>query len=142
MIVVMVIGVLAAVVLPTVRGNAIRAKVSEAVLAFGNCRNMVAETFMSADSLPNAGEWGCESELGVPVSQYVDSITVIGGVIRVATSGQLDPRIASATITLAPVDSAGNVLTDPGPVSRWRCGALLDGTDLSAVYLPSSCRGN
>lgn len=141
MIVVMVIGVLAAIVLPTFRLTTARAKVSEAILALGTCRNAVSEAYLNG-TLPLAGEFGCENAVG-PVSTYVGTIdTKADGTIVVELNGFLDPRLDLWDITLAPLDSTGVTPAPGDAVARWRCGLPADGTNLDPKYLPNSCRGN
>src|SRR5437868_5713641 len=61
MIVVAIIGILAAVALPAYQDYTIRAKMSEVVLAASQCRTSVTEVFQSSSSsLPAAGAWDCE----------------------------------------------------------------------------------
>ena len=141
MIVVMVIGVLAALVLPGVRANAIRARMSEAILALSPCKNAVTELYNSGGDPPGPGNWGCEAS---DVSAYVDNITTNDfGVIKASLRG-FDLRINTKDLTLAPLDSTGNVPSGGGStVSTWRCGSPTDwtGTTVPAQFLPSSCRG-
>ena len=144
MIVVMIIGVLAAIVLPTIRSYTVRAKMSEALLAFSTCKDMVSELYQSFGDPPAPGNWGCE---GTDVSRYVSSVNTTGfGTITVTLRGFNDGRLDTFTITLAPLDSSGNPPTGPGFIVRtWRCGSLVDGTDILPQYipqyLPNSCRG-
>ena len=143
MIVVTVIGVLAAIVLPTYRVNTVRAKVSEALLAFGPCKNVVSEIYISGGDPPGAGNWGCEN--AGPVSTYVNSITTSDeGIIRIELLG--DPRIVNLDVALAPLDETGNYPSGGNAVKSWRCGNpadLLSPTyAVDPKYLPNSCRGN
>jgi prepilin-type N-terminal cleavage/methylation domain-containing protein len=142
MIVVMVIGVLAALVLPSVRANAVRARMSEVILALTPCKNAVAELYNSGGDPPGPGNWGCEAS---DVSAYVYTITTSDvGVIKASLRGFNDLRIDTTDLTLAPLDSTGNVLSGGGiNVSAWRCGSPTDwtGTTVPAQFLPSSCRG-
>jgi type IV pilus assembly protein PilA len=140
MIVVMIIGVLAALVLPGMRSNAVRAKMSEAILALGTCKNQVSELYLSGGDPPGAGNWGCE---GNNVSTYVDSISTDDvGVIKASLRGFNDLRIDFHDITLAPLDNTGSLPTGGGsPVRAWRCGNPGDGTSVPPNYLPGSCRG-
>src|SRR3979411_2330972 len=81
MIVMMIIGVLAAIVLPNVRANAARARVSETILALTACKTRITARYNSGGDPPGAGNWGCE--ITMDASQYVDSIaTSDEGVIR------------------------------------------------------------
>jgi type IV pilus assembly protein PilA len=142
MIIVTIVGVLAALVLPNVRSNAVRARMSEAILSLSTCKNQVVEMYASGDPLPNAGEWGCE---GTNNSIYVMSVTTTGeGVIIASLKGFNDLRIDFHEVTLAPLDNSGAVMPDgPGSVVRsWRCGSPLDTTQpVPPQYLPASCRG-
>jgi len=61
MIVVAIIGILAAVALPAYQDYTARAKMSELILAASACRTSVTETIQSATVLPLGGQWGCES---------------------------------------------------------------------------------
>ncbi len=145
MIVTLIMSVLASLVLPSIRYNAARAKMSEVLTMIGTCRNMITEIYLYADTgdFPAPGEWGCESTPGTPVSQYVDSITTDEkGVIKATIHGMNDLRLDWHTITLAPLDGSGNVMSRPGRIVRWRCGSSLDGTDLvDQRFLPGSCTG-
>ena len=89
MIVVAIIGILAAVALPAYQDYTARAKMSEAILAASACRTSITETVQSASALPIAGLWGCESSsTTAQVSKYVTSIkTSSKGEIRVQVTG-------------------------------------------------------
>jgi len=140
MIVSMIIGVLAALVLPGMRSNAIRARMSEAILALSTCKNTVAELYQSGGDPPGAGNWGCE---GSNVSTYVDSITTDDvGIIKASLRGFTDLRVDFHDITLAPLDNTGTLPTGGGSLVRqWRCGNPADGTSVPPQFLPGSCRG-
>jgi type IV pilus assembly protein PilA len=139
--VIMIMGLLTALVLPTVRANAVRAKMSEAIMAFGPCRNLITEVYLSGGSSPGAGEWGCEIDRDA--SQYVDMVTTeLSGKIRVTLRGFGDLRIDTMDLTLMPLDNAGAPMDGAeGTVRSWRCGSALDNTTVPVQYLPSSCRG-
>jgi type II secretory pathway pseudopilin PulG len=142
MIIVTIIGILIALVLPNMRTSAARARMTEAMLAFGPCRALVTEVYGASGDIPNPGEWGCE--IAANASQYVDSVTTdTTGKITLALRGFNDGRIDHRDLTLQPLDNTGSVPSGNGaPVTRWRCGSIIDGTDTFLLpYLPSSCRG-
>src|SRR5882724_8923004 len=90
MIVVAIIGILAAVALPAYQDYTARAKMSEVILAASACRTSVTETVQSATVLPAGGQWGCESRAAAtpPMTKYVQMIeTNEFGDIRVQVSG-------------------------------------------------------
>jgi len=143
MIVVAIIGILAAVALPAYQDYTIRAKMSEVILAGSACRLTISEVFQSASSAPAAGAWGCESSTAQ--SKYVASVTTDGaGAITVTTQGFSNTTIDGKAVTLVPyaTASAKMTATDLGKgVFKWVCGASADGTTVPAKYLPGSCRG-
>ncbi len=143
MIVVAIIGILAAVALPAYRDYTLKAKVSEVLLAASACRTAVTETVQTASALPAAGEWGCEVPAGSG-TKYVKSIaTSATGGIAVTATGTGEPSIDDKVVTLKPFqDLAFQVEPVAGSnVKAWRCGNPGDGTDLAAKYLPGSCKG-
>ena len=139
MIVVAIIGILAAVALPAYQDYTIRAKVSEVILALSACRTSVTEVYQTGGTPPAANGWGCEGG----TSKYVGSITTdANGKITVATAGGLP----AGNVTLVPLEGANpavatDMQTRPVAVNGWRCGSQADGTSLLAKYLPGSCRG-
>src|SRR3954466_1913446 len=71
MIVVAIIGILAAVALPAYQDYTIRAKMSEVILAASACRTSITEVVQSSSTLPADGAWGCEQTSSTGASQYV-----------------------------------------------------------------------
>ncbi len=129
MIVVAIIGILAAVALPAYQQYTIRAKVSEVILAASACRTAITEVAQSATSLPGANNWGCESASAT--SQYVASIeTADNGTVTV-TSQNLPGGVTGA-VTLTPVPA---ITTAGQTISSWTCGGNID-----KKYLPGSCK--
>jgi type IV pilus assembly protein PilA len=155
MIVVAIIGILAAVALPAYQDYTIRAKVSEVILAASQCRTSITETVQSTAStvLPIANAWGCEKNASSPTtasapSKYVYSVsTTANGVVTVATQALAqapDLKDAAGTsIQLVPFRDASTALvsTDVGAtIFKWVCGPTTT-TGTPAKYLPGSCRG-
>ena len=151
MIVVAIIGILAAVALPAYQDYSNRAKISEVILAASACRTSITEVFQSGSSAPGADNWGCEvTNLPGGASKYVATITTdVNGKVTVAIQGfapTLNPAINGTKVTLVPLKAANTpaTATDVGGMAiwGWRCGnAAIDGTDLNPRYLPGSCRG-
>jgi type IV pilus assembly protein PilA len=148
MIVVAIIGILAAVALPAYQDYTKRAKLSEVILAASACRTSITEVFQtnSAASLPTAGNWGCEASTAT--SKYVAAITTdnFGGV-QVTVQGIGDNTIDAKFVTLIPVAAANAAITTTAPLFGWVCGnsATVGGsgfvTTVPSKYLPGSCRG-
>ena len=151
MIVVAIIGILAAVALPAYQDYTKRAKLSEVILASSACRTSITEVFQTnnAASLPTAGNWGCEAS--TPTSKYVKKIeTDNNGGIIVTVQGFGDTganALDDSTVSLVPTASGGAAIDATHPLSEWKCGnraPLNSGTAKTtapAKYLPGSCRG-
>ncbi|MGR9088410.1 MAG: pilin [Gammaproteobacteria bacterium] len=149
MIVVAIIGILAAVAIPAYQDYTVRAKVSEVILAASACRTSITEVVQTSNALPAAGDWGCES--AASTSKYVGSIatTALGEVI--VTSQNLPAAGDADTIVLRPCSNAdattlatgaGPACTTPvagGLVSTWVCGPGT-ANGFAPKYLPGSCR--
>src|SRR5256885_6867417 len=71
MIVVAIIGILAAVAMPGYQDYTGRAKMSEVILALSACRTTITEIYQSGGTPPGANNWQCES--GV-LSKYVAGV--------------------------------------------------------------------
>jgi type IV pilus assembly protein PilA len=149
MIVVAIIGILAAVALPAYQDYTKRAKVSEVVLAASACRTTITEVIQTISStvLPVANTWGCEQNTaGTAASaptKYVLSIVTdnVGAVTVTTTTGAFgDTTLDGKTMTLTPYKSATALFTNTDvnlPVFKWVC---APGT-IPAKFLPGSCRG-
>lgn len=137
MIVVAIIGILAAVALPAYQDYTKKAKMSEVTLAASSCRTTVTEKYQTLSSGPGAGNWGCESSAGT--TQYVREIaTTANGAVRVTIRG-LDSTVNGQFVYLEPMRDGANpmVATDIGnAINSWRCGG-----NNAAVQkiLPGSC---
>ncbi|MDM1310856.1 pilin [Acinetobacter indicus] len=165
MIVVAIIGILAAVALPAYQDYTIRAKVSEAVLAGSTCRTTVSEVYQSSSgSLPLAGQWGCEvggAATASAATKYVQGVTTTEtGTILITTTDDSSLKDAAkkaiAMIPLKQDNTPFTATTTTGEVvAGWKCGpasstdaadAIKVGsaapTSIDAKYLPGSCRNN
>ncbi len=138
MIVVAIIGILAAIALPAYQDYMIRAKVSEAVLAASSGRTAVAETYSQKNTMQlSAASMGVQDQS----SKYVSKVDYAGtsqstGEITVTTSTDTGVGLGAATnktLILRATDNAAG--TGTGAVA-WSCGK---GT-IDAKYLPSSCK--
>jgi type IV pilus assembly protein PilA len=149
MIVVAIIGILAAVALPAYQDYTVRAKVSEAILAGSQCRTAITEVIQtnSAAALPAADAWGCESSTTstTDLTKYVTSVrTSNGGAITITTSADASLGDAkSKTIIMTPYSDASTAFTNASTaktVFKWVCGPGTS-SPMPAKYLPGSCRG-
>ena len=147
MIVVAIIGILAAVALPAYQDYTIRAKVSEIILAGSACRTSITETVQSTvgTTLPAAGAWGCEISAGSGTKYVASMTTTAAGLVTITSSAATDLKdAASKVVSLTPLKAAATPLTNTDvnvTVWGWRCGLAADGTTMPTKYLPGSCRG-
>ena len=134
MIVVAIIGILAAVALPAYQDYTKRAKMSEVVLAASACRTGITEAYQSTNaSLPAAGKWGCEVS-GSNTTKYVKLVSTNAmGSVQVTAQGTGDSTIDNATMILTPIIATVNSAKS---VTGWLCG----GGSIPTKYLPGSCR--
>ncbi len=148
MIVVAIIGILAAVALPAYQDYTVRAKVSEVILAGSACRTTVTETVQSttASALTSA-LFACDSVSGTAPSKYVKTVVVSneGEITITADEGNLTQLTAATNVlTITPYanDTTKLAADDVGEnIYKWVCGASGDGTTILPKYLPGSCRG-
>ena len=149
MIVVAIIGILAAVALPAYQDYTIRAKVSEAILAGSQCRTGITEVIQtnSAATLPAANKWGCESGTALAAAtKYVQTVTTTqDGVVTITTTADTSLKnAASKTIIMTPYEDDTTAFTNASTakqVFKWVCGPGTGATGIDPKYLPGSCRG-
>ena len=124
MIVVAIIGILAAVALPAYQDYTVRAKVSELMLAASGARNGITEKFQSDPTTSTAG-----IGVTIPVTGKIVTASVDDAGLIVVTGNTTATSVgAGVTITMTPVYS-----TATGTIV-WSC----QGTP--SKYLPASCR--
>ncbi len=144
MIVVAIIGILAAIAIPAYQDYTVRAKISEGLNLAGAAKLAVAETYDSVGSMPGGGN----ASFGLPQatsiqSDYVTSITVAStGALTILYKGAVGGNppvggLGGSTLVLAPITTNSGALD-------WDCkDARLNGVtagDILTKYRPSECR--
>ena len=131
MIVVAIIGILAAIALPAYQDYTVRARVSEALVAASAAKTVVAEN--AAAGQPFA--------TGYPTTSVATANVSANG-IQISNAGAIQVSLTSAagggSITLTPT-SGGNALvsgTIPTQAIQWAC----TGTNANKSQLPANCR--
>ncbi len=157
MIVVAIIGILAAVALPAYQDYTKRAKMSEAILAASSCRTSITETIQSASSGATilAGGWGCEVSAGsgtkylsiIETTAHLSTATPTTGGAMITVTSQAIGAGADGEIRLAPCNAAVSTFAlclQPllgTTVNSWVCGpGATAATAVQAKFLPGSCR--
>ena len=145
MIVVAIIGILAAVALPAYQDYTIRAKMSEVILAMSSCRTSITEVYQSGGSAPAANGWGCEITTASQRTKYVSAVTTDTAGKVLATVQGISTVVDTSVVTLVPLSTstapAAFTANQSQTLFGWRCGLAADGTTVSPKYLPGSCRG-
>src|SRR3954471_1206770 len=140
MIVVAIIGILAAVALPAYQDYTVRAKMSEVILAMSACRTSITELYQTGGTPPGANNWGCE---GV-TSKYVGALATDQNGAITATIQGINTTVNGKVVSLIPT-VGGAVATTANfgaGVNGWLCGGGTSAqTNIDKKYLPGSCRG-
>ena len=151
MIVVAIIGILAAVALPAYQSYTVKARMAEVVLAASQCRTTISETIQGmspASTLSGANAFGCDATAPTKMVASITADEVTGAIVVVPHATNLGvTMLADGTdkITLTPKkNAAGNAYalgtaTTGGQgtqVYEWTCTSAGN----AAKYAPGSCR--
>ena len=141
MIVVAIIGILAAVALPAYQDYTVRAKMTEVINFATAGKNAVTEYFQSEGKLPTdntTAGLGTATDLA---STYVTSVTVADGVVTTVIKGTNNSALDTKSVAFTPYQSNGTTAittesTYSGPIV-WKCEPSEAAMN---KYFPSSCR--
>ena len=149
MIVVAIIGILAAVALPAYQDYTTKARLSEALLAASQCRTTISETYQTGtagQTAPGVDGWGCGENNANP-TEFVSSIsTDANGVITVTVNTANLGLVAAdgSTLQLIPESAPATpatVAADMGTqLSGFACQGGPAATALDDRLLPGSCK--
>jgi type IV pilus assembly protein PilA len=142
MIVVAIIGILAAIAIPAYQNYTIRAQVTEGLNLADGWKTAVAEYYANNGTMPNQSQLaGTNASTG----KYVTSVTVVGGAIEAIYGNQANTTIGTKVLALLPYTNTNNDIV-------WICGsAAVPGgltsqsaatsatTTIAAQYLPGTC---
>ncbi|MDP3337406.1 MAG: pilin [Rhodoferax sp.] len=138
MIVVAIIGILAAVALPAYQDYTVRAKVSELILAGSSAKTAVAEAAQVNSAMPLAASLTVDTQ----TSKYVTSVgyeytDASNAAIIAVANGTSEPKIAGTGVKFS------GALGGNGQVV-WTCAAAPVSSSVTVVmpskYLPASCK--
>ncbi|ROZ79141.1 pilin [Ramlibacter sp. WS9] len=128
MIVVAIIGILAAVALPAYQDYTVRAKTSEVVLAASGPKGAIAEAYQTLGHMPAVASAGLSAHTSPYVASvaYTSSVTNVGVITAVASAKE--PKISGSNVVLTGTADSVGVIT-------WVCTGSI-----AAKYLPANCR--
>ncbi|MFT5532291.1 MAG: type IV pilus assembly protein PilA [Candidatus Paceibacteria bacterium] len=142
MIVVAIIGILAAVALPAYQDYTVRAKITEVNLQVAACKTAVSEFLQANGTFPaDANAAGCNSTV---TTKYMAAGLTVNATTAAITSGAVQGTGSGADtfkIILQPTSDAARTaaLTTAGTaIAGWSCGTTAATTNLK--YFPASCR--
>jgi len=124
MIVVAIVGILAAIALPAYQDYVVRSKMSEPVAAIAACKTSVAEYASTKAAFPSSlAEAGCSDQ----TTQYLGAMTVAaGGIITATTTAAVGPP--ACNLVLTPTGTFDNI-------SKW-----VGSTTCLSKHVPSNFR--
>lgn len=128
MIVVAIIGVLAAIAIPAYQDYTIRAQVSEGLSLATGAKSAVWDFIsFSGRFPPNNASAGLAAPADI-AGNYVEEVDVSGGVVVVTFGNKANAAINGQTIDMSPITGSGSI--------NWSC----TGGNVDAKYRPTSCR--
>ncbi|MCY7314071.1 MAG: pilin [Rubrivivax sp.] len=138
MIVVAIIGILAAVALPAYQDYTVRAKMSEVVLAASAPKTAISESFQSASTMPLDQAGAGMPTVAQTATRLVTSVTYGRTSATVSTVTALaTPAVGGSVTAVMGIVLTGTGVVDTGVV-QWVCTPT---GSIPTKYLPASCRG-
>ena len=135
MIVVAIIGILAAVALPAYSDYTVRAKVSEIVLAASGGKTAISEAYQTLGHMPAATSAGISTQ----DSKYVSGVAYAYASATSSSITATAKTAAESKLTAASGTGAGTIVLtgtgDAAGVVQWVCTGTLQ-----PKYMPSNCR--
>lgn len=129
MIVVAIIGILAAVAVPMYLDYTVRSQIAEGLNLAGGAKTAVTEYYQDRGAFPtDNAEAGLEAAANI-LGKYVSSVSAAGAVITIQYGNDANAQIMGQTVILTAADNLGSV--------AWACAS---GGVIQDKHLPSACR--
>jgi len=146
MIVVSIIGILAAVAIPSYQSYTTQAQLAEAMIIVGELKGSVADYYKQTGSFPDNNEAAGIPEPQHLLGNYVKSIELLEGAFHIKLGNKVNKMLDGKTLTIRPIVVTGS----PSSPFSWSCGnaSIPDGmepvgdnnTDIEKSMLTAPCR--
>ena len=129
MIVIAIIGILAAIAIPAYQDYLVRTQVSESFALASGSKVAVAEYYSNKGVWPTSNAVAGQAAALSIVGKYVTQVSIVDGVITATLGNEVNAKVAGDTIELSPSFEGGSY--------NWRCDRR---STVPTKYLPSACR--
>ncbi len=129
MIVVAIIGILAAIAIPMYLDYTTRSQIAEGLNVAGGAKIAVTEYYQDRGTFPTDNAEAALDAAGNINGNYVTSVSVNGAIITIQYGNEAHPFINGETVILTATDHVGSV--------GWACAS---GGVIQAKHMPSACR--
>jgi len=129
MIVIAIIGILAAIAIPAYQDYVIRSQVSEALSLADGSKTAVAEFYSNTGAMPVANESAGLAKDASITGNYVEKVDASGGKIKVLLGNKVNKAVDQKTLNLSAITA------DAGSI-KWKCSS----DNIASKYLPTNCR--
>ena len=144
MIVVAIIGILAAVALPAYQDYTVRARVSEVILAASSCRTSITDTVQNAPGADVSAALAASCSITATKMVSSGSASANGVITAVGNATNLKGDTSATANSVSMVPYVGTTAlvgtTDGGKtITEWKCGPAST-NPMPLKYLPGSCK--
>ena len=131
MIVVAIIGILAAIAIPAYQDYTIRSQVSEGMVLGSGMKTAISEFYQQNGRFPTHNQSaGLASSVSIS-GQYVSKVGSATGLITATYGNKANAKVTNMTLSISPITHTGSI--------EWTCKAGAT-SPVDPKYLPSSCR--
>lgn len=128
MIVIAIIGILAAIAIPAYQDYVVRSQVSEALSLADGSKTAVAEFYSNTGRLPGNNQSAGLSQATSITGNYVTQVDATNGKIAVLLGNKVNKAVNGSTLNLSAITGTGS--------TKWKCSSQ----DIANKYLPTNCR--
>ena len=129
MIVIAIIGILAAIAIPAYQDYTIRAQASEGLSLMDGLKTPMTEFYSNRGTFPANGSGGIATATSISGNYVTQVVTTTTGTITTTYGNKANAKL-TGTLSLSAITNAGSI--------QWSC----KGNGIPQKYLPSSCTGS